>query len=347
MSIGYMSLSVKVKKWESKSPPKHILIIRLQAIGDVVITLPFVQQLKNQYPEAKIDFLTRKTQVTLLQYIEAIDKVIPFTNKTTRYGQLAGTVQAITKLLPAHYDVVLDLQTNRFSRLIRQVLFPKSFAEFERFTPFTAADRNWQALTESGLLEKRQHPTLTLKSKGQEFEILKNNNWDGTKDLILLNPAGAFKSRNWTLDNYVYFAQKWLQTHSNTQFIVLGTEKIKDKSDYLKNKLGENLINLVEKTTLTEAMLVISKCRIILTEDSGLMHMAWALKVPTISLIGSTDKNRSSQHGEHMVNLYSDDLPCGNCMRPTCQFGEIPFCLSRYTPEYIIGLAEKLLLQHE
>lgn len=345
----HSSSSAKAKKWESNLPPKRILVIRLQAIGDVIITLPFVQLLKNQYPEAKIDFLTRKTQVTLLQYINAIDKVIPFTNSTTRFGQLVGALRVLPELFPIQYDVVLDLQTNRFSRLIRQALFPKSFVEFERFTPFTAADRNWKAFKGSGLLEKRQHPELILKDKSQDqaHTILKANNWDGIKDLIILNPAGAFKSRNWELDNYVDFAQKWLENHINTQFVLLGTEKIKDKSQYLKTKLGDKLINLVEKTSLIEAMLIITKCRLIVTEDSGLMHMAWALKVPTIALIGSTDKNRSSQHGEHIISLHSDDLSCGNCMKPTCQFGEIPICLSRYTPDYIRELAEKLLLQHE
>jgi ADP-heptose:LPS heptosyltransferase len=93
---------------------------------------------------------------------------------------------------------------------------------------------------------------------------------------------------------------------------------------------------LVGKTTLVEAFGIVSKAKFMLSEDSGLLHIAWALKIPTVALIGSTDKNRSSQKGSHILTFNSDDMPCGNCMQATCQFGEIAPCMSRYSPEMLL-----------
>ena len=151
-----------------------------------------------------------------------------------------------------------------------------------------------------------------------------------------------FKSWNWELKNYVAFAKIWREKHPNTQFLVLGDTRIEEKAQFFTKHLGNDLINLVGKTTLEEAFVITSKVTLMISEDSGLLHIAWALKIQTVALIGSTHKDLSVQPGEHIISLTSDDLPCGNCMKPDCQFGEIPTCLSRYSPVMIMELAEKL-----
>jgi heptosyltransferase-2 len=341
-----MRQSPKARKWESERSPRRILVIRLQATGDVIITFPFVQLLKNQHPETKIDFLTRKSQVAMVENLAAVETVIPFTDSHRRWPQIISMILILPKLLFGRYDVVLDLQVTKFSAITRRLLFPTAFTEFEKFTPFTAADRNWKAIQASGLLTRFEHPKISFKDKNRGLSILQENGWDGQKDLIVLNPGGAFKSRNWPTESYAVFAKIWLKKYPESQFLLLGVQKIAEKADLLKKELGADLINLVAKTTLPEAFGIISKTRLVLSEDSGLMHMAWALKIPTIALIGSTDKNRSSQNGTHIVTLNSDDLPCGNCMKPHCQFGEIPVCLSRYSPEMIVTIGEKLVLNN-
>ncbi|MVM30913.1 hypothetical protein GO755_12800 [Spirosoma sp. HMF4905] len=338
-----MRQSVRTQKWSNDQPPRRILIMRLQAIGDVIITFPFVQLLRNQYPAAQIDFLTRDSQVSLVKNLTAVDNVIVFTDSHKRGWQLLRTVAILPGLLLKRYDVVLDLQANTYSTIIRRLLAPSAFTEFEKFTPFTAAERNFTAIQRSGLLTYFEHPILPLKRKDLGLQKLKEKGWDGQKKLIVLNPAGAFPSRHWPLEKYASFAKIWLTKYPNSQFLLLGVQKIAEKAAFLEKELGMNLINLVGKTTLLEAFVILSKATLVVSEDSGLMHMAWAQKIPTIALIGSTDKNRSSQGGTHIVSLTSDDLACGNCMKPDCQFGPIPLCLSRYSAEMIVEIGETLL----
>jgi ADP-heptose:LPS heptosyltransferase len=122
----------------------------------------------------------------------------------------------------------------------------------------------------------------------------------------------------------------------------LGTGFISGKADVLKEKLGDRLINLVSKTTPLQAFALLQKTELILSEDSGLMHMAWTSGIPTLALFGSTRSDRATPLGKHSLLLHSSDLPCGNCMLEKCRFGN-NHCLSRYTPQYIYEKALHLI----
>ncbi len=148
------------------------------------------------------------------------------------------------------------------------------------------------------------------------------------------------------MDNYVSFAGLWLDKFPRTRFLVLGTSFIAPRAAFLKEKLGDRLINLVGKTTTAEAFAILQHAKLMLSEDSGLMHMAWISGVPTIGLLGSTRSDWSRPLGDHTVSLDSSDLPCGNCMQSVCKFGDVR-CLTRYSPEQVAGLALGLLKNTE
>jgi ADP-heptose:LPS heptosyltransferase len=135
----------------------------------------------------------------------------------------------------------------------------------------------------------------------------------------------------------------WL-THYNphTQFLLLGTDQIAARVHVLHAALGEHVINLVGKTSAAEAFAVLQNVDLMLTEDSGLMHMAWVSGRPTVALFGSTRSDWARPLGEHTIYLDSADLPCGNCMQATCQFGDV-HCLTRYTPSFVFAQARSLL----
>jgi ADP-heptose:LPS heptosyltransferase len=119
-------------------------------------------------------------------------------------------------------------------------------------------------------------------------------------------------------------------------------DSIQEKAEYLKNRLGNNLISLVGSTTQSEAFNILQKADLVLTEDSGLMHMAWVSRIPVIALFGSTKSVWSKPMGALSVCLDSSDLECGECARPFCRFGDV-HCLTRHTPDSVIKLASELI----
>jgi heptosyltransferase-2 len=114
------------------------------------------------------------------------------------------------------------------------------------------------------------------------------------------------------------------------------------KAGLFRSHLKERFIDLTGKTTPFEAFSLVGKAKLMLTEDSGLMHMAWVQGVPTIALFGSSPDYWSAPLGEWSQCLSSSDLPCGNCFSETCQFGDV-HCLTRYTPEFVVEAACSLL----
>ncbi|GAB4003867.1 hypothetical protein GCM10028808_00340 [Spirosoma migulaei] len=340
-----MKKEISTKPWQLNRPPKRILAMRFQAVGDVLGIYPYLQALKNKYPTAQIDLLTKYEKVEVAEYVGIFCNVWSLTDSNERFRQLFHAIWLAIKLIPQRYEVVLDFQNHTVSQWIRKILAPKAFAEFDPLGDEMGSIRYFQTIERCGLLNTYEQADLQVTDSKLTTELLVDNGWDGHSKLVILNPAGAFPSRHWPIENYVIFARIWLEKYPHTQFLMLGTEKINTKSAYIKAELGERLINLTEKTSLLQAFLITRKVQLLISEDSGLLHICWLLKIPTVALIGSTHKNRSAQEGENVHILNSDDLPCGNCMKTHCQFGQVPLCLSRYSPEMIISIAESLLIR--
>jgi ADP-heptose:LPS heptosyltransferase len=174
--------------------------------------------------------------------------------------------------------------------------------------------------------------------------VLQNRGLNDTHQLVVLNPAGAFATRNWEMYKYVLFARQWLQRWPNTKFLVLGTSFLAAKAAFLEGELGEHLINLVGKTTPSEVFALLQRVTLVLSEDSGLMHMAWVSGTPVVALFGSTRSDWSRPLGPRSLVLDSSDLPCGDCMQATCRRGDV-VCLSRRSPEEVFARAVSLLEQ--
>lgn len=334
------------KPWTGKDLPKRILAIRLQAMGDMAITLPYLQHLRSSLPASvRLDFLTRAETKDIPQQLQLFDKVIVLGGGRSFRKQLLYTFLLLPSLLLKRYDVIIDLQNNTISRIVRKSLMPVAWSAFDRFSPLPAGERTRQTIEAVGLGSNQMDTHLTIKDPSEGMALLWQKGWNGQDMLVILNPAGASVTRNWEIPNYIRFAQLWLQKFPDTRFLVLGTAFIRTKADWLKRELRSHLIDLVELTTPAEAFTIVQKASMVISEDSGLMHMAWVTGVPTLALFGSTRSDWARPLGPHTDFLDSSDLSCGNCMQVVCRFGDNR-CLTRYTPEQIYWQAYSLFNRH-
>lgn len=322
--------------------PRKVLAIRLQAMGDMVITLPYLQQLKKILPEnARLDFLTREEVDSIPRNIELFNKVYSIRGGRNTKKQMLFTMLLLPKLLLKRYDVVIDLQNNIISHLVRRILQPSAWSVFDRFSPIPAGESTKLTIEAIGLGPCEADTNFKLRNDNA-YDILKANGWDGSSDLVVLNPAGAFITRNWPVENYIHFAKLWSEQFPHTQFLMIGINTIVEKTASLKIRFGNKLIDLVNKTTPLQAFAIIQKVKFILSEDSGLMHMAWVSGIPVLAMFGSTRSDRATPLGAHTLLLHSSDLVCGNCMLENCIYGDT-HCLTRYTPQFVFAKAMILL----
>ena len=336
-------MDIAGKPWTKKFPPKRILAIRLQAMGDVVITLPYLQDLRNNLPASvQIDLLTRDETDPIPRNLILFNKIYTIKGKRNFKKHFIYTMLLLPTLLLRRYDIVIDLQNNKLSQLVRKTLKPSAWVEFDKDSPMSAGERNKRTIEAVGVGKNNLAKKLYLKSDLGAKEILANYGWDPKKNLVVLNPAGVFETRNWPVEYYVLFAKLWLQEFPQTQFLIIGLPFIASKADHLKKHLGENLVTVIGKTSVAEAFAILQLAKLVLSEDSGLMHMSWISGIPTFALLGGTRSDWVQPLGEHSDFVDSSDLPCGNCMQEKCKWGDTR-CLTRYTPEKVFEKAKVLI----
>ena len=333
---------LRERPWRKIHSPEKILIIRFHALGDVAITMPYCCSLADSLPESTIHFLTFDTNADLPRIISPIQKTLTLHDPKSTWQRLSSAIRFGIAATTENYDVIIDLQGNWMSRVIRRLALPKAWSEFDRYSHKAAGIRTSETIFRAGLpiATKKFHIHLHENILREAAATLQGLGWDRRTRLVVLNPGGLFSSRNWPIQNYAELAKIW-QRRERVLFLGLGTDRVREKNDQLKENLGETFINLTGKTSLQQALGILQYCHCVVSEDSGLMHMAWVSGIPTLALFGSTLSYWATPLGEHTDPLTSSDLECGDCGLTVCKWGDVR-CLTRYSPEFVAARAIQL-----
>ncbi|MGA9120098.1 MAG: glycosyltransferase family 9 protein [Bacteroidota bacterium] len=329
--------------WEQNTDPRRILIIRFHALGDVAVTLPASRGLRRCFPESEIDFLTLEPHAPFLRSLDLFDRVLTMPAGMDRVERLSHAVRTGAAARMRRYDAIIDLQRNWVSRTIRLMAHPTAWGEFNRFAPRTASDRVLETIHRTGF--DRVAPSfsfiLPLSLRENARDLLHSGGCNPEEQFIVLNPAGLWKTRHWPIQSYASLARIWLEREP-IRFVILGTDRIRESAVSLESEIGPSVINLVGKTNVETAIAILQQSACVISEDSGLMHLAWAAGAPVVALFGSSKHVWSSPTGPLVRVLHSGDLSCGQCMQPECRFGDV-HCLTRYTPESVLHAAKLLM----
>lgn len=294
---------------------KKILIIRLGAIGDVVHTTNAYRAIKNKYPNVVVHYMTTKTQACFLQNDKDIEKVIVVEKSDLNFGKS----NSLVRLLRAEkYDCVLNLQPNFNTRLLcfmagifKQSIYKKSFKLHAVENFFKVAQKYFKNI-ELPPKMKIYLSEESIKFATQEFEQLPH-------PIIAFNAGGIISPRQ----GRTYPVEKWLELGQEINKKYGGTIVLTGTNvDYEFLKPLETLPNAksyIGKTTLEQNAAIIGQCDLMISGDSGPLHIATALDVPSIGLYGSMPIERTGTYGENCVSIKSD-MPCVPCNRRKCKY---------------------------
>jgi ADP-heptose:LPS heptosyltransferase len=321
---------------------KRILAIRLQASGDVVISLPYLQSLRDQLPAGvELDFLVREECKGIAEQFSIFNKVYVLKGGRNPKLQLLHFLFLFPVLFFRRYDVLLDLQNHRLSRIMRKLLRIKAFTVFDRTSSNYAGDRYKNTINILELPSVKFEVLRSFKNKDTDA-VLKKFGLKRDINYIVINPAGAFPTRNLDMQKYLDLCRLWQeQEDPHVVFLLIGLSAIKEKAAWLKNKLGNSVIDLVNKTTQIEALCLLKHAQLTVSEDSGLLHMSYCAGTPSVGILGSTRNDWTNPQLPHTYFFHSSDLPCGNCLLAQCPYAGIP-CLSRITAQMILNAARDL-----
>ena len=315
--------------------PRRILVIRLHAFGDAVITLPLLAALRHAYPEAEIAIVTEPSNRELFEAITDIDAVHTMIGSGSRKLDQLRSIALLAPELRG-VDLLLDLQRSTASGLLRRLLSPRRWSAFDRYAPKSALDRYMDALHYAGVrdVEPRFHVALR-EGIERRVESLLGSFADRSHRLVCLNPAGCWPTKKWPIDRYITLGKR-LQHEMGCKFVLIGTERMRDEAQEIADALAPDLLNLVEQTSTAEALGLMRHLSLMISDDSGLMHLAWVAGVPTIGIFGASRRQWSAPQGPLSRSFGSEDLDCGPCMSATCSRID-RHCLERLTIETVLS----------
>ena len=321
-----------------------ILIIRLSAIGDIVLTSPVIRTLRSNFPHAEIHFFTKKAFADLVLYNPYISQVHVLDKNNLSLK--------IKELQHIGFDYVFDLHHNLRTFWIKICLRKPTFT-FEKqnwdrylFTKWKQKNRKIRHVTERYLdtcrkFEQKTGISLKYDEKGLDFFIPEKETIKTNLVLIKFPLSTAFTvvlgathaTKKWIP---AYFVQ--LLNELNMPVLLLGGKTEMTESEQIASQLTCPFYNSVGKYTLLASADLMSKTRFVLTHDTGFMHIAAALSMKIISLWGSTSPNLGfSPYKAENISLEMQDLACHPCAKiglATCPQGHFK-CMKDLLPSRV------------
>jgi len=324
----------------------RILVIKLSSLGDLILIIPSLKKIREKYPNGKITLLTSVVYASFFKHCPYIDDVL-IVDKD--YKNLKSLIQLAQKLRRMSFDYIIDLQNNKFSHILTFLSFPRrSFGFSLRFgrllTNKIKYDRNMDPLvSQSKILDM-----LGIESAGEclsMWDIPSSGGYDlpNTKLIgIVMSASKRWASKNWPFDNLFKFLELINKDLYGYKVVLIGDEYSAERASKLENIIYPRPINLCGKTTLTDLPYVISKCSVVISPDTALLHLAQSLNVPTVGLFGPTDPNRHSVKSE-TLKIFNHKMNCSYCYKPACVLDNQNDCMGKILPQEVFNYIKKIL----
>lgn len=316
-----------------------ILIIRLSSIGDIVLTTPVVRCLKRSMPGAEVHYLCRSAYRQLMENNPYVDRVWDYQEPIE---------ELIAQLQQEGYNYVVDLQKNARSSHIRKALgvrwttFPKqnvarglyiaskqSFVEIKH-----VADRYFEAV---------RPLQINNDNKGLDFFAVNEATPLGeTSERYTIIVCGANHFTKTIPPQKIHYLSQQIEG----RIVLLGGKGDADRLAAEGLEWGSNVVNLCGKTTLNQSALIVEKASLVITPDTGMMHIASAFHRPMITIWGNTTPRLGfAPYATESFDFEVRPLLCRPCSKlghKRCPIGSFP-CMNKQPWETIAAQANKIL----
>jgi lipopolysaccharide heptosyltransferase I len=323
-----------------------ILILKPSSLGDVIHALPVLRLLKSHLPQSQIYWWLDSTLQSLLEDDPDLAGVIPFDRQgwasPRRWPKM---LSSLLDLRAKHFDWAIDLQglarSGIFAWLSNAALTigldngREGARAFYDLTPpppppgAHAVDRYLAVL-----------PLLHLPARGN-FEWLPKRpgiaaqiqqKWNPAPGpWIVLLPGARWDNKRWPVEHFIQLA-RLMRGMDALNFVILGGDDERAAGEAIAKENPGRSLNLAGQTTLWEMIEWVRHGRLVISADTGPMHVAAALGRPLIALFGPTDPRKTGPYGKPGSVLQINTLPCVPCMKPSCHYAVPQACLINLTP---------------
>jgi heptosyltransferase-2 len=335
-------------------PGTMILIIKLDAIGDVLRTTSILHSLKKKYPDSYISWLTKSNAADLFINNDLVDKLLVYENNHT-----------LSDISLIKYDVVINLDPSPVSSSLASYANGKSKIGFGlndkgKVYTFNKESEEWFEMGAFDSLKSKNtksyqriiHEICSLDyEKGKivfnltEDELLNgkmfyDSNGLSKFDKIIGINAGAsnrWEFKKWRKEGYVELMKK-LSKDYNCAFLLFGGKNEIDLNKEL-SKTGKNVFDTGSDNSLRNFASYINLCDVLVTGDTLALHVAAALEVNSVCIFGPTSNAEIEDYG--LITKVYPDMDCLVCYKNTCDFK--PNCMELVSTEMVLKVVKTIL----
>ncbi len=342
-----------------------ILIVRLSAIGDVIHTLPVAFAIKEKFPHAELNWLAEERVAGLLGLNPYIDKIIVMPRKqwqeigkNSKWQQLKAVIGFLKGLRNYHFDLVLDLHGFFKSALpVGMTKAPLRYGngdagegstlfynqEIKIPAELTHKIDRYLYLAKKALgLSDGQVKFAIEPSQSDKLKVTKLLDEYGLSDqkFIIINPYTTWKTKDWIVERYRELAER-VKKELGYEVVFTGGPGDRKGIDAVLEKISVPVYNWAGLTNLGELAELYRQAELFIGGDTGPMHLAVAVGLPVVAIMGPTDPKIYGPYGKRNIVVSDEHLTCLGCWKRICPHSQE--CMKNVSVEQVFAAAQKLL----
>lgn len=341
-----------------KHPADSILVKEVNWLGDLVMSLPALRAIRKAYPSARLSVLVKKNLAGFFDGITWLDVVIDYPDAERNLKQKLNVVR---NLRPHRFDLAV-LFPNSFESALWVMLagIPRraGFATDARrlMLTDTAAPQHealrghqsqyWLSMIRETLGVEADDHVISTPLEASAVHLERMRAWLSQRrtrprsPLIALAPIAAYgPAKEWPMGNYAALIDQ-LAHRFDAECVIIGAAAESPRCNQLASVCHSRPLVAAGEINLGELIALLSLCDGFAGNDSGAMHLAGGLGLPTVGIFGSTDPLRTHALGPKVRSLLQR-APCSPCLARSCRFGHYD-CLKAISPEEVISTLAEL-----
>lgn len=339
---------------------RRLLIIKPSSLGDVAHALPTVAALRRRFQTARLTWLVKREWAEVLEGNPDIDEVLAVDLS------FSGWPAAIQRVRAGRFDLVVDLQGLLRSALLSKVSGAPvrvGFANGREGSPWFYTDRvpvpilGMHAVDRYLLIPRflgasAEPPPVSdfplpadPAADDRVSALLASEHIRSGTVLVAMNPTARWATKQWSPASCAETADR-LQQQGDVRVVLIGGGEDRVVGERVIRHMRTVPIDLIGKTTLKELIALLRRALVLVTNDSGPMHLAAAVGTPVVALFGPTDPARTGPYGPGHVVLRSG-VPCSPCFSRRCTNANLMECLTTIRAEQVVEAATKLMNRGE
>jgi heptosyltransferase-2 len=291
------------------------LIIRLGAIGDIVLSTAAIEAIAKAQPEAQIDFICKARFADLLKGSPHIKNVYLFEDQGRHQG-LRGVLLFIHELSANKYTTIIDLQNNPRSRMISLCLnarkkfhWPKDTLRRRMLVWGQGRGKAYKPVIQRYLAAVEKAGIKQPEAKPKLYPVADSSIKLPQGDFIAIAPGAHWPTKRWP--GYAALISK--MQDANFKIVIVGDGGDKTIADEITSTTGSEVINLCGQLNLSQLTYVLSKAILLVTNDTGAMHIAEAVGTPVVAIFGPTVKQFGFAPWRPESRVIETELNCRPC----------------------------------